>query len=164
MSGTIQLPGWPARGLFAQALITSAKALSNLISHVGSLLKRSSLFRRDRCSLNSSACSTMRGSGLHHNTGWPRLNQGKIPSEYARTSVATSSAPPAANNPGAGSALPQAASSGGNICPAASHGTGRAGDVRVCLGSGIQAFTLPCHVHFRKTRFTMILIAAYARQ
>jgi hypothetical protein len=35
---------------------------------------------RSECeALNAATGSTMRGSGLHHNTGWPALYQGKMP-------------------------------------------------------------------------------------
>ena len=46
-----------------------------------SAAKRRTVLRSVRDSLNSSTCSTMRGSGVHHSTGWPAAYQGKMPRE-----------------------------------------------------------------------------------
>jgi hypothetical protein len=79
MSGTIQVPGCSSRGAVAQAWITSGNAVSKRISWPGALMKRSKVFRSERCSLKSCVRSTMRGFGLHHRIGWPTPNHGKMP-------------------------------------------------------------------------------------
>ncbi len=79
MRGRIQVPSWPGRSLPEQARITSPKALSMRSSQRGSATNFASVLRSDRCSLNSSVNSTMRGSVLHHRMGCPWLNHGKMP-------------------------------------------------------------------------------------
>jgi hypothetical protein len=48
-------------------------------SQPGVAVKRRSVLRSECESRNSATGSTMRGSGLHHSTGWPSLYQGKMP-------------------------------------------------------------------------------------
>ena len=79
MAGTIQVPDWPSRGVRAQASMTRAKALSMRTSQAGLRTKRRSVLPRLLDTLKSATGSTMRGSGLHHSTGWPGPNQGNTP-------------------------------------------------------------------------------------
>ncbi len=79
MAGTIQVPSWPARGVPAQASMTARAALSKRSSFPGVRRKARSVLRNERGSENSATGSTMRGSGLHHSTGCPALNQGNRP-------------------------------------------------------------------------------------
>ena len=73
------MPRWPLRNVPAQAVITRSKALSMRTSQPGVRMKRSNVLRSERETLKSATGNTMRGSGAHHNTGWPALYQGKMP-------------------------------------------------------------------------------------
>lgn len=53
--------------------------------------------------------------------GWPALNHGNIPCEYALSSVGTSKHAPTASNPAAAESVPQAVSGSGNGAPLSSH-------------------------------------------
>ena len=79
MAGVIQVPPCPARGVRAHASITSPNAVSTRISKSAARTR----LRSERETLNSSTCSTIRGSGLHQRIGWPAENQGKMPRRYA---------------------------------------------------------------------------------
>jgi hypothetical protein len=78
-SAVIHVPRCPRRGACAQARITEAKSWSTRISHASSRSTRLSVLRSDGATLNSAGRRTMRGSGLHHNTGWPSEYHGKMP-------------------------------------------------------------------------------------
>ena len=79
MSGTIQVPPWPWRGVAEQAAMTAGKSWSKRISQPGVRRKRCRVLRSERESLNSATGSTMRGSVVHHSSGWPSPYQGKMP-------------------------------------------------------------------------------------
>ena len=59
--------------------MTRGKSLSMRTVQPGVRRKRRKVFFSECDSLNSAVGSTMRGSGLHHSTGWPALYQGKMP-------------------------------------------------------------------------------------
>ena len=77
MPEVIQVPSWPGRGVAEQAVMTSAKAVSQRMSKRPALR----LLRSERPTCNWAGSSTKRGSGECHRTGWPSLNQGKMPRE-----------------------------------------------------------------------------------
>ena len=56
-------------------------------------------FLSEVLALSSAGNSTMRGSGLHHSTGSPSLNHGKIPCRYALSRCALLRVPPIAIKP-----------------------------------------------------------------
>ena len=94
ISSVIHVPDCPGRGA-AHASITSRNAVSARTVNPPWRIR----FSSDRETCSSPGTSTMRGSGLHHNTGSPSLNQGKQPWEYASISRGTASPPPAARSP-----------------------------------------------------------------
>src|SRR5450631_163395 len=57
------------------------------------------LFARERETLNSAVCSTMRGSGDHHRSGSPSENHGNIPLRYAMSKRSADRSAPAARRP-----------------------------------------------------------------
>ena len=66
-------------GLPEQALITASKSWSKRISSRPLRRPERISLRSEGCSLKSRTRSTMRGSVLHHRTGWPFEYQGKMP-------------------------------------------------------------------------------------
>ena len=70
-------------------------------SQPGVRTKRRSVLPRLCDSRNCATGSTMRGSGLHHSTGWPGLNQGKMPLAVGLVQALRREPPPAASRPGA---------------------------------------------------------------
>ena len=109
--------------MLAQRRITVPKALSMRTSQPGVRTKREIVLRSERDSLNCPTGSTMRGSGDHHSTGCPSLNQGKTPLEYASVSRSMLSRPPAASSPGASEPRGNAnRGSGSGVSSSCSHG------------------------------------------
>ncbi|MNM81359.1 hypothetical protein D3C81_933590 [compost metagenome] len=114
MSLVIQVPSCPPRGVVAQARITAAKSSSTRISQSASRSTRRSVLRSVTDTRNASGASTMRGSVLHHSTGWPLEYQGKMPCRYASSRRWGDSSRLAASRPGASESGPSASSTGGN--------------------------------------------------
>ncbi|CBJ51070.1 protein of unknown function [Ralstonia solanacearum PSI07] len=83
------------------------------ISQAGLSSTRRSVLRNVVETRKSSGRSTMRGSVLHHSTGWPWAYHGKMPCRYAISSRCGERSALAASRPGASDSGPSARSTGG---------------------------------------------------